>query len=246
MFKKFVMLMCILVTLASSAGAENLTVPGELISYGEEIYREARTYHGRSFSGYCGTYVRCQLRAMGIFDNKFDFRGNGNQWYSNFENVQMTSGGYYVYREDGADCLAEIAERYGNDLENIVLSFPVQSGYSEANPGAGHALVLYKLQDGVAYYSESFSFGNNREGQVIAENAQDLVERYSRRHGSPIGCVLLSENPLVSYGSILELTDDLYEINPILAQVGRSLENIGDVTFIAKKFAKMPTESLMA
>ncbi len=246
MFKKIVVLMCILITLAGSACAENLTVPAELCAYGDEIYREALTYHGRSFSGYCGTYVRCQLRAMGIFDNKFDFRGNGNQWYSNFDNVQMTSGGYYVYQESGADCLTEIAERYGDNLENIVLSFPIQSGHSAANPGAGHALVLYKLQDGVAYYSESFSFGNNREGQVIAENAQDLVERYSRRHGSPIGCVLLSDKCLVSYGSVLEMTDDPYEINPILAQVEKSLVNIGDVTFIAKKFVELPVNYSMA
>ena len=198
LFKKVLLLLCVIVTIAGTACAENLTVPQELASYGAQVYSEAKSYFGRSFSGYCGTYVRCQLRAMGIFDNKFDFRGNGNQWYSNFENVEMTSGGYYVYRESGGDCLTKISEKYGNNLENIVLSFPIQSGHSASNPGAGHALVIYRLQDGVAYYSESFSFGNNREGTVMAENAEDLVTRYSRRHGSPIGCVLLSKTEIGS------------------------------------------------
>ena len=245
MYKKFIALMCILMTLASTVCAENLSVPAELSAYGDKIYAEARTFHGRSFSGYCGTYVRCQLRAMGIFDNKFDFRGNGNQWYSNFDNVQMTSGGYYVYQESGADCLQKVAEKYGNNLENIVLSFPVQSGYSAEYPGAGHALILYKLQDGVAYYSESFSFGNNREGQVIAENAEALVARYARRHGNPIGCVLLSEKCLTGSGDGIVLADGSGE-ELILKQVEMSLENLEDVTFIAKIFAESPMINVKA
>ncbi len=239
MFKKLMLLMCMIFTLAIPSYAENLIVPEELSSYGDNIYTQARSFHGRSFDGYCGTYVRCQLRAMGIFDNKFDFRGNGNQWYSNFENVQMTSGGYYVYREPGENCLVEIAEKYGNNLENIVLSFPVQSGYSAENPGAGHALVIYRLQDGVAYYTESFSFGKNREGQVIAEDAEELVKRYSRRHGSPIGCVLLSKEPKSGVGFVI---DNLYDVggsNLVFSKIEKSMEEITSLTFAAEKLTEV-------
>ena len=95
-----ILLVITLLTAVTSVCAQENEIPQELVSYGQEIYSGARSYFGRrSFSGYCGTYVRCQLRAMGIFDGEFDFRGNGNQWYSNFEDVQRTSGGYYVYRE---------------------------------------------------------------------------------------------------------------------------------------------------
>ncbi len=239
MLKKLCLLICLVMTLAIPSYAENLNVPKELSDYGNSIYAEARTYHGRSFSGYCGTYVRCQLRAMGIFDNKFDFRGNGNQWYSNFDDVQMTSGGYYVYRAQGEDCLEEIAEKYGNDLENIVLSFPIQSGYSARYPGAGHALVLYKLQDGVAYYSESFAFGKYREGQVIAENADDLVQRYTRRHGSPIGCVLLSKMPMEKDGFLIADANGVYSDNFVCKQMERSLENITSLAFIVEKLTEI-------
>lgn len=171
------------------------SVPDDLKMYGEQIYASACTYFERSsFSGYCGTYVKCQLRAMGVFENQFDCHGNGNQWYSNFENITRTSGGYNVCRESGSDCLQKLQEKYGSNLKNIVLSFPIQSGYTEENPGAGHAFVIYEIRDGIAYYSESFSFGQFAEGQVVAEDVESLVARYERRHGSLTGCVMLTKD----------------------------------------------------
>ncbi len=232
--RAMVLAMAMLIT-ATAVQAQDYTVPYELKSYGENIYSKSRSYFGRSFSGYCGTYVRCQLRAMGIFDNKFDFRGNGNQWYSNFDNTDMTSGGYYVYQESGYDCLEKLAEKYGNDLDNIVLSFPVQAGYSSARPGAGHAFIIYKLKDGVAYYSESFSFGTSREGTVIAEDAKKLIERYTKRHGSPIGAVLLSkEDYSVSYELVA------------LAAVEDTLRSLSEITVDAVRLLNSPQNFIMA
>ena len=219
----------------STVYSENYTVPAELESYGSKIYRKARSYFGnRSFNGYCGTYVKCQLRAMGIFDDKFDFHGNGNQWYSNFENTAVTSGGYYVYRESGSDCMKKLADNYGDNLSNIVLTFPIQSGYSARYPGAGHALVIYKVVNGIAYYSESFRFGGYAEGQVIAEDVESLVERYQRRHGSPIGCVLLSEEKLSQGGSLIAGISYNEDLHP---QLKARLDEISNVMFIAEKFA---------
>ena len=166
-YKNLIALIMIVFSFAINVSSANYEVPSEIQSYGEDVYSRARSYFGgRSFNGYCGTYIRCQLRAMGIFDDQFDFRGNGNQWYSNFENVDKTSGGYYVYREEGADCLEKLIRNYGNNLSNIVLSFPIQSGYSAQNPGAGHALVIYKVSGTTAYYSESFGFGKYSEGEI--------------------------------------------------------------------------------
>lgn len=237
-FKKTLLLFTAMLIAANTVCAHHYSVPQELVTYGEEIYADARSYfRGRSFSGYCGTYVKCQLRAMGIFKDGFDFHGNGNQWYSNFDNVQKTSGGYYVYQESGSDCIDKLVEKYGNDLENIVLSFPIQAGYSAAFPGAGHAFILYALRDGVAYYSESFGFGQHREGEVIAEDINSLLERYSRRHGNITGCVLLSEENLdESYGS-----EAL-----VLAQVKESLEELSSIEFIAAEFAQISQSRVMA
>lgn len=231
------LLIALILFTANTAGAEFFSVPSELDSYGQRIYAVSRSSFGRSFSGYCGTYVKHQLRAMGIFEGQFDLHGNGNQWYSNFENVSQTSGGYYVYRESGADCIQKLQERYGEELSNIVLSFPVQAGYSAAYPGAGHAFVIYEIRDGIAYYSESFSFNGFREGQVIAEDVDSMLERYSRRHGRVTGCVMLSENDL-GLDSVQEAV--------ILAEVMESLESLSDITFIANEFAEISQSRVMA
>lgn len=233
-------MLAVIATVANTASAEFFSVPSELTSYGQQIYSSARSYFGRrSFSGYCGTYVKCQLRAMGIFENQFDVHGNGNQWYSNFENVVMTSGGYYVYRESGADCIDKLQEKYGNDLKNIVLSFPIQAGYSASYPGAGHAMVIYEIRDGIAYYSESFSFGQFREGQVVSEDIDSLLNRYSRRHGALTGCVMLSKN-------ILPANVAFSAQGEILAEVIESLENLSDITFIASEFTEISRSRVMA
>ena len=197
--KKMIALATLMIMSVSTAHAQFYSVPSELNSYGQKVYSTARTYFGRrSFSGYCGTYVKCQLRAMGIFVNQFDVNGNGNQWYSNFESVDKTSGGYSVYRESGVDCIYKLQEKYGDNLSNIVLSFPIQAGYSASRPGAGHAMVIYELRGNIAYYSESFGFGEYLEGEVVAEDIDALLERYSRRHGNVTGCVMLSREQLLS------------------------------------------------
>ena len=239
-FKKIAALLVVVLAATTSVNAENYSVPRELASYGDRIYTAARSYFGgRSFSGYCGTYVRCQLRAMGIFNNQFDFRGNGNQWYSNFENVNMTSGGYYVYRESGSDCIDKLVERYGNDLRNIVLSFPIQAGYSAGYPGAGHAFIIYELRDGIAYYSESFSFGQHREGEVIAEDVNELIARYSRRHGNITGCVMLSQENLS-----LTLAEKQQEL--LLEEVKEHLETLSDITVVAEEFTEISQSRVTA
>ena len=238
--KKAIILLMTMLTVANTVSAEFYDVPAELASYGQQIYSSARGYFGRgSFSGYCGTYVKCQLRAMGIFENQFDLHGNGNQWYSNFANVNQTSGGYHVYRESGSDCLQKLAEKYGDNLSNIVLSFPVQAGYSAAYPGAGHAFVIYEIRDNIAYYSESFRLAGFREGQVIAEDVDSLLKRYSRRHGALTGCVMLSKEAMTP-----RMTDAEQAV--ILAEVLESLESLSDITFIASEFTQISQSRVMA
>ena len=180
-----------------SVSAQDYPVSQSLEQYGAQIYNMAKQSFGRrSFSGYCGTYVRLQLHAMGILNDEFDFHGNGNKWYGNLKDLGKTPTGYYAYSESGADCLEKMAEKYGNDLKNIVISFPIQSGYSASRPGAGHAFIIYELKDGIAYYSESFSFGKHREGSVIAEDVESLIKRYSRRHGNASGCVMFADRDM--------------------------------------------------
>lgn len=236
-FKRASIILAAIMVMSNTAGAEFYSVPSDLTSYGQEIYKTARSYFKRrSFSGYCGTYVKCQLRAMGIFENQFDFHGNGNKWYSNFENVTQTSGGYSVYRESGADCIDKLKEKYGENLKNIVVSFPIQAGYSPAYPGAGHAFVIYEIRGDIAYYSESFSFGGFREGEVIAEDIDSLLMRYSKRHGTITGCVMLSESAMTFQT----------EQDAILAEVMESIERLSDITFIASEFVEMTRSRAMA
>lgn len=235
--KKAMALITVLLVFSGTAKAEFYSVPEGIQVYGQQIYSVAKSYFGRrSFSGYCGTYVKCQLRAMGIFEGKFDFNGNGNKWYSNFENVISTSGGYYVYRESGSDCIDKLTAKYGEELKNVVVSFPIQSGYSERYPGAGHAFVIYEIRNGIAYYSESFGFGSFGEGEVVAEDVASLMERYERRHGQALGCVMLSETPL----------DDEALKAEILALVKENLAEITDINFVARHFTEMSESRTLA
>ena len=237
--KKAVILLMTLLVVANTVSAEFYDVPSEIDSYGQTIYKASRSYWGRSFSGYCGTYVKCQLRAMGIFEGGFDFHGNGNRWYSNFEGVTRTSGGYYVYRESGSDCLEKLIENYGNNLKNIVISFPIQSGYSASYPGAGHAFVIYEIRDNIAYYSESFRLASFAEGQVIAEDIDSLIARYSARHGNPTGAVMLSENIVIPY-----MENDQQAL--IFSMLLEELEAMNSVTFIASEFSEITKSRAIA
>lgn len=217
--------------------AQEYDIPYELSSYGSEVYQTAKGYFGRgSFSGYCGTYVRCQLRAMGIFDGDFDFRGNGNMWYGGFENVYQTSGGYYVYRESGADCLEKLVAKYGSELSNVVVSLPIQSNHSAQYPGAGHVFVIYKIVDNIAYYSESFSFGSHPEGSVIAEDINSLMERYNARHGSANGCVMFSAVDIYKKMENERKETLLVQQEELLME---NMENMEDFTFLAKDFTQV-------
>lgn len=193
----FLTLAFIFTAVGASAALGEYPVSQELREYGAEIYSVAKSSFGRrSFSGYCGTYVRLQLHAMGILDKEFDFHGNGNKWYNNLKDLTTTPTGYYAYSESGENCLEALAEKYGNDLKNIVISFPIQSGYRASYPGAGHAFVIYELKDGIAYYSESFSLGKHPEGSVISEDVESLMKRYSKRHGKAIGCVMFADRDM--------------------------------------------------
>lgn len=194
---KFFSLSAVLVVAAmlwgNGASAEFFPEKEELSAYCSEIYQKARADFGRSFNGYCGTYIRCQLKAIGIFDGGYDFHANGNGWYDVFNGVEETSGGYRVVRESGRDCLEKLMEEYGSNLKNVLVSFPIQANYSSRYPGAGHALLIHEIIDGVAYYSESFSFGKFREGQLICEDVESLMNRYQRNHGGAKGCVMFTE-----------------------------------------------------
>ena len=243
--KKIVAALTVTVVLTTAVSAQTHTVPGELTTYGQQIYAGAKSYFSRrSFSGYCGTYVKCQLRAMGIFKDQFDFYGNGNQWYSNFDNVDMTSGGYYVYQESGSDCIEKLTDKYGSNLKNIVLSFPIQSHHTARNPGAGHAFILYELRDGIAYYSESFSTGGHREGEVIAEEVDSLIERYSTRHGELIGCVMLSkedmqQTSLEGFTCLNGYESWNFSDEVMLAEARTKLESMSNITFITTELTEI-------
>lgn len=244
----FSLTLIIIILIAVYPVAYGYDIPEGLNEYASEIYEKARGYFGRySFSGYCGTYVKCQLRAMGVFEGGYDCHGNGNQWYGAFENIEETSGGYKVYRFDGGDCINKMVASYGNDLKNIVVSLPIQSHHTAEYPGAGHAFIIYALKDGIAYYSESFSYGNHAEGTVIAEDVNTLMERYNSRFGNALGCVLLSKEPLMTVSEKLRIQEqqeqeELIKTSRVLASIEESANfsffsneilNIGEGAYIS-------------
>ncbi len=140
-----------------------------------------------SFNGWCGAYVQHQLNALGIIQisSDTDCRGNGNQWYSNVKAGKTSTGYTKTKLAGGADCLSNIVKTYGNNITNIVISYPYQYGYSYQNPGAGHVVLIHAIIGGTVYYSECYS----PEGTVRTSTAAKFDAAYRNSYGNALGAI---------------------------------------------------------
>lgn len=153
------------------------------------VYSEIRARRGKSYKGYCGTFLIDQLNELEI---GYYYNGgslNGNKWFTNLKSG-VTSYGYTQTKYAGNDCLYDIIEaNEGKDIYNVVISFTYQLGYSYSNPGAGHALLIYAISNGNVYFTENFTFNNIPEGGMIRLSLEDFYNRFNVDYGNAIGAV---------------------------------------------------------
>lgn len=165
----------------------------------KNTYAQARKMSGRSsFNGWCGSYVRYQLAALGIINKKKDrdCNGNGNKFFGNIK-AGKTSTGYKKVKLKGAR-LADVVKKYGKNVSNILIIYTHQYGASNKKPGAGHVVFIHAVINGKVYYSESYSEtyrdkkGKSKkiqEGSVRAKTVKDFDTQYTRMYGKAKGAV---------------------------------------------------------
>ena len=144
--------------------------------------------NGNSYNGWCGRYVLHQLEVNGInYVGSGTF--NGNEIYYDMVDGATTSSGYIQKKFSGNNALYDIVNQYGSLVENIVVSFTYQYGYSNSNPGAGHTNFIYAIADGMVWFSESYTGVLGNEGSPICISLADYMRRYNSSYGNIIGAV---------------------------------------------------------
>ena len=182
------MVTCIFICLGSSvfAGEFDETALEEKI---QTVYDAIRDKRGSSYEGYCGTFLIDQLKQakIGYVTNGGGL--NGNMWFSTLVDGAVTSYGYTQRKYAGNDCLRNVISENEGAVYNVIVSFNCQYGYTEDNPGAGHALLIYAIYDGNVYFTENFEFSGIPEGSMIKMPLEDFYTRFNADYGSAIGAI---------------------------------------------------------
>lgn len=151
-----------------------------------EMFEAAKAYAKRdTFRGYCGAYINSLMMVYGI--NTQYVKGNGNQIFDNYKNVQVTTGGYTVAAYDCREYTLEEAlldiSAQNEIAHNIVVGF-TRSPRSEAGKKYGHCVYIDTIVDGMMYYSECYvvKFGEEtiESGTPLVRTLEEFVEYYKK------------------------------------------------------------------
>lgn len=149
-----------------------------------EMYQAALDRSGReSFRGYCGAYINQLMMVYGI--NSEYVKGNGNQIFDNYMDLETTTGGYtvtaYSCKEYTLEEALEEISYVDEIAHNIVIGF-TYSPNSEAGKKYGHCIYIDTLMNGMVYYSESYRIHNGEEyiqsGEPIVRTLEEFVTFY--------------------------------------------------------------------
>lgn len=175
--------------LGYAAGGE----PNEsLLEEAEAVYDTAAALYeentgSQSFYGNCGTYISYTLCTLGLSD----YLGghNGNQWFDAYENGEA-AGSCTAYTFAGSEAVEALLQ---DDRSYVLISYTHQTGYTDENPGAGHAVFIYRIEDGIAYFTESYAMYGVPEGEAHAWEVERLLDTYQSWYGDPIGAVWFTD-----------------------------------------------------
>ena len=197
-------------TIPDQTALENEYVLSAKALYDQALALYEEKTHCSSFYGNCGTFISYQLYVLGITD---DLRGhNGNQWYDAYTPGE-TFGKFTALKYEGNQGIHTLFDSH-ESLSYVVISYPHQTGYTDENPGAGHAVFIYHTEDGLVYFTESYAMYGQEEGTVHLWELDRLLDTYQSWYGDPIGAVWFSdgtEQPSVSDQPPLHFSDDSAE-----------------------------------
>ncbi|MBR1810410.1 MAG: dockerin type I repeat-containing protein [Clostridia bacterium] len=205
------MLLCVLqFTAVSLAAADEKTKRAEI----EALYESARsTYQqktGRgSFYGNCGIYMSYLLNALGI--DSYLGGHNGNQWFDAYTDGQRL-GDYTVVKFSGANCIQNVAAKYG-EINYVMVSYTHQTRYTDENPGAGHVFFINTISDGKAYFTESYAMYDYTtrsyisEGKSVVMPIEDIAADHESLYGKALGALVFIKDGTVLTTAPAETTE---------------------------------------
>ena len=149
-------------------------------SYRRSLYTAARS----TFAGYCGLMVSHQLYNLGI--NKGCIVNDGNNQFDYYQDLEVTSGGYYPTAYNAEQYSLEEAlnavSRWGTrDTYNVLVGF--HRTRTMAGSQYGHAVLINAIIDGMCYFVESFDLGLDRlypQGSVIVCTIEEFANYFDR------------------------------------------------------------------
>lgn len=145
-------------------------------------YRARATARKKSFHGYCGTMVSHQLYALGINTGLIVL--NGNDQFDYYENLDMTSGGYYIEPYSVSEftlleALNAITDNGTRDARNILVGFQWTS--TSMGRRFGHTVLINGILDGTVYFVESFHCPlGGPEGTVITCSIAEFAKYFDK------------------------------------------------------------------
>lgn len=146
-------------------------------------YRRSLSSAGKtSFHGTCGLMVSLQMYHLGINTRRIVF--DGNDQYDYYEDLESTTGGYYIntYPASGyslLEALNAVSENGTRDVRNLLVGF--QRTKTEAGQIYGHALFINAIIDGMVYFMESFNCPvGGPEGTVNVCSIEKFANYYDK------------------------------------------------------------------
>ena len=185
--KKVLIWLLALLLLAASIGAlcfaDTAASPdATLVAEARSIYRQCLYASGReSFQGVCGLMTSYQLWKLGV--NKDLLVYDGNKQFDAYRAMKVTTGGHDVKAYSAEEmslqeALLTITQGGTCPARNILVGF--QWTNTEAGNRYGHACVINAIQDGIVYFTESFSYAmGKREGQVLTCSIEEFCEFFA-------------------------------------------------------------------
>ena len=174
-------------------------------AYAASIEDQIRTDHSnalkiagvKNFTNQCDDCVYYKLRAMGIFSTSepyATYNTNGNNCYNVYSRITKTSTGYSATKYAGKNALDTLSSSGSKEVYNIVVSYHHQYNYTDANPGAGHVLLIHAIKDGYVYLSESYAYGGVSQGQPLKIKYSTFKSNWNEMYGYTMGAVVFSKD----------------------------------------------------
>ena len=157
----------------------------ELTEQIRSTYKQVRkTARNKSFKGKCGYYVGLQLVSLGI--NTKYIGSNGNRAFDLYRDKTETSGGFsitaYSAKEYTLTEALEAIAKADPHARNILVGF--EKGTSKAGKKYGHVMLIHGIENGMVYFSDSYSQTVDgtryQEGEPIVCPIETFAQCYQR------------------------------------------------------------------